>query len=67
MEIDESKFGKRKFHRGHNIEGVWVIGMVEKINQRRVVFAVVEKRDRLIFNYLVKKYVVKVSIIYTDK
>ncbi|KAG2191992.1 hypothetical protein INT47_006629 [Mucor saturninus] len=31
IQIDESKFGKRKHHRGHRVEGVWVFGMVEAI------------------------------------
>jgi hypothetical protein len=26
VEIDESKFGKRKHNRGHRVEGVWVVG-----------------------------------------
>lgn len=31
IEIDESKFGKRKHHRGHRVEGQWVhhIGLLE--------------------------------------
>ena len=24
VQIDESKFGKRKYHRGHKVEGQWV-------------------------------------------
>ena len=24
LEIDESKFGKRKYHKGHKVEGQWV-------------------------------------------
>ena len=28
VEIDESKFGKRKYHRGHRVEGSWVFGGV---------------------------------------
>ncbi|KAG1044320.1 hypothetical protein G6F43_011469 [Rhizopus delemar] len=31
VQIDESKFGKRKYHRGHRVEGVWVLGVVEAI------------------------------------
>ena len=26
VEIDKSKFGKRKSHKGHHIEGQWVFG-----------------------------------------
>src|SRR5271155_3811847 len=29
VELDESKFGKRKYDRGHAVEGVWVLGGVE--------------------------------------
>jgi hypothetical protein len=31
VEIDESKFGKRKYHRGHRVEGNWVFGGIEKL------------------------------------
>jgi hypothetical protein len=30
VEIDESKFGKRKYHRGHRVEGQWVFGGYER-------------------------------------
>src|SRR5262249_44142369 len=36
VEIDESKFGKRKYHRGHRVEGVWVLGGVERTEERRL-------------------------------
>jgi hypothetical protein len=29
IEVDESKFGRRKYNRGHRVEGVWVMGGVE--------------------------------------
>ena len=34
VQIDESKFGKRKYHRGHHVEGQWVFGGIEK-NSRK--------------------------------
>jgi hypothetical protein len=30
VEIDESKFGRRKYHRGHPVEGKWVFGGIER-------------------------------------
>jgi len=29
IEVDESKFGRRKHHRGHRVEGQWVFGGYE--------------------------------------
>ena len=29
VQIDESKFGKPKYHRGHHVEGQWVFGRIE--------------------------------------
>ena len=30
VEIDESKFGKRKYHRGKRVDGIWVFGGIER-------------------------------------
>jgi len=32
VEVDESKFGKRKFSRGKKVDGVWVFGGIERDN-----------------------------------
>ena len=34
IEIDESKFSKCKYHRGHRVEGQWVFGGWEKYNKQ---------------------------------
>ena len=40
VEIDESKFGKKKYHRGHPVEGVWDLGGVERTADRERHFCV---------------------------
>ena len=30
VEIDESKFGRRKYNRGHAVKGQWVFGGIER-------------------------------------
>jgi hypothetical protein len=38
---------KRKYHRGHKVEGVWVIGGVERTASRSLFVAVVSDRSAL--------------------
>jgi hypothetical protein len=30
IEIDETKIAKRKYNRGHRVEGAWVIGRIQR-------------------------------------
>jgi transposase-like protein len=66
VEIDESKFGKRKYHRGHPVEGAWVIGGVERAAERRVFAEVVEKRDAATLIEVVGRRVAPGSIVHSD-
>ena len=43
VEIDESKIAKRKYNRGHRINGAWVIGGVEKTEARKVFLVEIDK------------------------
>ena len=43
VEIDESKFGKRKYIRGHQMDGVWVLGLVERTEERRIILVAVDR------------------------
>ena len=66
VEIDESKFGKRKSHRGHPVEGAWVIGGVERAAERRVFAEVVEKRDAATLIKVVRRRVAPGSTVHSD-
>jgi transposase-like protein len=66
VEIDESKFGKRKYNRGHHVEGVWVLGMVERTNERRIRLTVVDDRTKETLKQKIQNNIFKGSIIHTD-
>ncbi len=36
---DESKFSKRKYHRGHRVQGQWVFGSIEEGSRKSFMFA----------------------------
>jgi len=70
VEIDESKFGKRKFHVGHIVEGVWVVGLIERSRPGYKGKFVVEKvanRGADTLEMLILKYVRPGSCLYSDK
>ncbi|KZS06225.1 Uncharacterized protein APZ42_030421 [Daphnia magna] len=43
VEIDESKFGKRKYNRGKRVVGVWVFGGAERISGKCFLVAVSDR------------------------
>ena len=43
-EINKSKFGKRKYHKGCRVEGQWVFGGCEKYNKSKIFMIPVTKR-----------------------
>ena len=54
VQIDESKFGKRKYNRGRRREGQWVLGGIEE-DSRRSFLVPVDKRDRATLLPIIKK------------
>ncbi|CEF61510.1 Transposase, ISXO2-like domain-containing protein [Strongyloides ratti] len=66
VEIDETKMGKRKYNWGHCVDKVWVVGGVERTEERRVFAVPVEKRDSETLLDVIKKHVAPGSIIHTD-
>jgi len=65
VEIDESKFGKRKYHRGHIVEGCGVFGGVER-ETGRVFMEVVERRDAATLIPLLEKWVERGTTVMSD-
>lgn len=69
VEVDECKLGKRKYNQGHIVEGVWIIGFVERrrgiVIGRFCVEAVLDRGADTI-EALCLKYVKEGSCLYSD-
>lgn len=65
VQIDESKFGKRKYHRGHHVEGQWVFGGIEEDSRRRFM-AAVDRRDEATLLPLIERHIAKGTTIISD-
>src|SRR6516225_4316799 len=66
VEIDESKFGKRKYHRGHRVEGAWIVGGIERTPEKKVFLARVEDRKAKTLLKVLSEHLLPGTIIYTD-
>ncbi|OQS54049.1 hypothetical protein EHP00_1629 [Ecytonucleospora hepatopenaei] len=67
VEIDESKFGKRKYNRGHRVDGVWVLGMIERTPEKLIVLIPVENRNNETLITIIRRHVAPGSVIYSDQ
>ncbi|KAK9744526.1 ISXO2-like transposase domain [Popillia japonica] len=65
VEIDESKFGRRKYHKGHRIEGQWVFGGFER-GTGRVFMVPVEQRDAGTLLPIIKQWIKPGTTIISD-
>jgi transposase-like protein len=66
VQIDETKCGKRKYHRGHQVNGVWVLGGVEKTDARKIFLVPVQDRSADTLLEAINEHVLTGSIISTD-
>lgn len=66
VEIDETKLGKRKYNRGHRVEGVWVLVGVEKTPARRVFLKRIADRSAATLEEIISLHVAPGSIVTTD-
>ena len=65
VEIDESKFGKRKYNRGHLVEGQWVFGGVERENGNFFLVPV-ERRNRDTLIPIIQEWILPGTTIISD-
>ena len=66
VEIDESKFGKRKYHKGHRVEGKWVFGGRETYDKSKIFMIAVENRKADTLLPIIQKWIAPGSIIHSD-
>lgn len=74
VEIDETKIGRRKYNRGHKVEGVWMIGGIErsklknnvKNENKKLFMCSIKTRDSDSIKNIILKHVKKGTTIYTD-
>lgn len=67
VQIDESKFGKRKYNKGRRVEGHWVLGLIEDgSDDLRLEVCPGNVRSAETLIPLIKKHVAEGSIIHTD-
>jgi len=52
VEIDESKFGRRKYHRGHPVKGQWVFGGVEQESGRTFLVPMLDRTANTILTII---------------
>jgi len=66
VEIDETKFVKRKYNRGHRVEGFGVFGGVERTEARKFFVIKVPDRTRITLEELILTHIKAGSIIHSD-
>lgn len=65
VEIDESKFGKRKYHKGRRVDGQWVFGGIER-ESKKCFFAAVEDRTSKTLVKIIKDNIEPGTTIISD-
>lgn len=65
VEIDEAKFGKRKYNRGKHVEGQWVFGGVERGTNKCFLIAVNNRSANTLIP-IIKEFIQPGTTIYSD-
>ena len=65
VEIDEAKFGTRKYHRGRLIQGKWVFGGYERDSKKIFIVAVEDRKAETLLD-VIKKWIHPGTTIMSD-
>ena len=66
VEVDESKFGHRKYNRGFPVEGWWVKGDVERTNEARMFAVCVDNRNADTIQNVLTSVIIPGTMVYVD-
>lgn len=67
VEIDEMKLGRRKYNRGHRVDGIWIVTGIERTPERKIIAVPVEYRDANTLERVIRNHVHEGSIVCTDE
>ena len=67
VEIDESKFGRRKYHRGRLVDGHWVFGGFERGSKDSSFMMVVPDRSKNTLMPIITQYIRSGTTIISDE
>lgn len=65
VEIDQSKFRKRKYHRGRRVDGCWVFGGIER-DSNKCFFEIVDDRTMETLLEIIKQHIKPGTTIITN-
>jgi len=66
VELDETKIGRNKYHRGRPMKGAWIFEAVERIKEHRIFVTVIPDKKESTLLQLIKNNIEEGSIIYSD-
>jgi hypothetical protein len=66
VEVDETKLGKRKYHRGHRVDGAWVVVGIERTAQKKIFLVPVPDRSSETLHSVISSHVAPGSKVITD-
>ncbi|KAG0439683.1 hypothetical protein DMUE_2265 [Dictyocoela muelleri] len=65
VEVDDSKFIKRKYERGHVVDRIWILGAVERTSSRKIILKKCLQRNSETLISFLRQHVNPESIIFS--